>query len=191
MVRLKMVKTRLELEKPKIGLYPPTTCLVVTLSDIFKVNIMPVGLVGSPSLDPPTVGISVFESHYTYHLLNKFKEFTLNTVTKNLTEKITYLGSVSGKKENKLKKSNLTILPPSVIKTPILKECPVNMECKVIKKIKLGKYGYFIGEIVCSHITRGLIDSQGRIISEKLEPIVTLFFDYFAVKDYLGSFKHR
>ena len=61
MVKLKSVKTRLKLEKPKIGLYPSTTCLVVTLSDIFKVNIMPVGLVGSPSLDPPTVGISVLD----------------------------------------------------------------------------------------------------------------------------------
>lgn len=191
MVRLKSTKTRLKLGKPKIGLYPSTTCLVVTLSDIFKVNIMPVGLVGSPSLDPPTVGISVFDSHYTYHLLNKFKEFTLNTVTKNLVEKITYLGSISGRKKDKLKESKLTILSPLVIRTPILKECPVNMECKIIKKIKLGRYGYFIGEIVYSHITRGLLDSQGKIISQKLDPIVTLFFDYFAVENYLGSFKPR
>ena len=184
-------KIQLRLPRPFIGLYPSCSGIVVVRSDKFRVNLMPVGLIGSPSLSPPTIGVSVYKNHYTFSLLKRYKEFTFNLLDKNLVKKTIYLGSVSGKDVDKLRKSSLTLARPKIIETPILFESPINLECKIIREIDFSNYCYFIGEIVYSHITRKYFNRRNKlkIDFEKLHPVVTLFLDFYEVKNFLGRYK--
>lgn len=46
-------------------------------------------------------------------------------------------------------------------KTPIIKECPVNIECKVVKILEnMGTHTIFIGEVVVVHINQELEDKS-------------------------------
>ena len=52
-------KCQLKMPKPFIGLFPSCSGIVLCKSDKFKYNLMPAGLIGAPSLNPPTIGVSV------------------------------------------------------------------------------------------------------------------------------------
>ena len=184
-------KQPLNLRRPFIGLYPSCSGIIVTKNDKFDVNLMPVGLVGSPSLSPPMISISVYKKHYTYSLLKKYKEFTFNLINKALIKQTIYLGAVSGRKTDKLKESGLHVVKAEKINTPYIKECPINLECRVIKEIDFEKYGFFIGEIVYSHITKRFVDKTKKygLDLKRMGPVAALFLDFYEVRNYLGSYK--
>ena len=62
-------------------------------------------------------------------------------------------------------KNHLSILP-------LLKECPINLECKVRQSIVLGSHEMFIAEIVAIHADRDVMDDKRRPIIDKLKPLV-------------------
>ena len=62
-------------------------------------------------------------------------------------------GSVSGRKEDKFKKTGLTPQNGKVIGSFLIKECPVNLECRVVHQVNYeGSHKWFIGQIEAVHI---------------------------------------
>lgn len=183
-------KIELKLPHPFIGLYPSCSGIILVKNDVFKYNLMPVGLVGSPSLNPPTIGVSIYKGHYTYKLLSKSKEFTFNLIDEKLVNSTIYLGSVSGRNVDKLKKSGLHVKKSKIIETPILSESPVNIECKVIKKINIGNFGYFIGQILFTHISSDVYNKKEEFLIDfkKAKPVAALFLKFYGIKDFLGKY---
>jgi flavin reductase (DIM6/NTAB) family NADH-FMN oxidoreductase RutF len=77
----------------------------------------------------------------------------------------------------------------NIIDVPYIKNCPVNIECKVNSIIPLGSHDVFIAEVQCSHINENLIDENGKIHFEKARLISYSHGDYYpASKNALGHF---
>lgn len=76
-------------------------------------------------------------SRYTYQLIEKTGDFTVNIADEGDKEIVNYCGTVSGKTHDKFKEKNLTPLKSEYIKSPLIKECRINIECKVIAKVDL------------------------------------------------------
>jgi len=82
----------------------------------------------------PVFTVLVRPSRYTYKLIEEAGEFTVNMVPPRLKEVTRYCGAVSGRDHDKFKEKGLTALPSLKVKTPIIKECILHFECRVINK---------------------------------------------------------
>jgi len=50
---------------------------------------------------------------------------------------VAYCGEVSGREHNKFKESKLHLVKGKKVKVPVIKECRIYYECRVIHKLKL------------------------------------------------------
>ena len=71
----------------------------------------------------------------TYQMVEYADEFTINIpLDKDLKKELGYCGSKSGRDYDKIKECNLELKDSRVINTPILADCEMHYECKVIYK---------------------------------------------------------
>jgi len=56
-----------------------------------------------------------------------------------------------------------------VVKPPLIAECPINIECKLLSVQPVGDHDLFLGEAVAQHMDEDVLDESGRIIVEKLD----------------------
>ena len=73
-------------------------------------------------------------SRYTHGLIEKGKEFTVNVPTLEMEEVVSFCGTASGKDYDKFKEKNLTPFPGKKVKCPVIKECSIFYECRVVHK---------------------------------------------------------
>jgi flavin reductase (DIM6/NTAB) family NADH-FMN oxidoreductase RutF len=86
-----------------------------------------------------------------------------------------YCGIVSGANDpDKAKTCGFTLAPSTKISSPIIAECPMNFECKLYQELDFKGLYLFLGEVVETHIDESILDERGRIITEKLDPLVFL-----------------
>jgi flavin reductase (DIM6/NTAB) family NADH-FMN oxidoreductase RutF len=104
------------------------------------------------SRSPPLYGISVAPSRYSYELIEENKEFALNFLGFEHWKKLHYCGTHSGRKEDKIKNSSLSLEACKYIDTKMLKEAYANMECKLYEKVKLGDHKLFVGEVLAVYL---------------------------------------
>jgi flavin reductase (DIM6/NTAB) family NADH-FMN oxidoreductase RutF len=82
----------------------------------------------------PIFIVLVRPSRHTYKLIEETGEFTVNMVPPQLKEVVQYCGTVSGRDQNKFKEKQLTAIPSKKVKVPIIKECILHFECRVVYK---------------------------------------------------------
>ena len=70
---------------------------------------------------------------HTFPLLRRDMEFTVSVPTKNpLKKELAYCGTKSGRDGDKWAATGLTAAPGQVVKTPIVAQCGLHFECKVV-----------------------------------------------------------
>ncbi len=101
-----------------------------------KANIMVIGWGGINIFwGRPIFVVPVRKSRYTHGLIEESGEFTVSIpLNKNLKEALAFCGSKSGRDYDKFKECHLTPLPGKKISTPVIGECSLHYECKVVYK---------------------------------------------------------
>ena len=182
------MKTQLQ---QKDILFPVPSALVV--SGVGNdTNIATVAWVGMVSCIPPTLGISLHKNRHSLSLIRKTQEFTVNIPRQNDFEKTDYCGMVSGRNTNKFKDVGFSKIDGHRIKTPLIKECPFNLECKVIQEVEIGDWIFIIGEILEANIDSDCIDENGKVKIDEVDPLVYIptIREYWSIGEKLGdSFK--
>ena len=171
--------------------FPIPTTLVVSGNEK-EANIVTIVWSGIVSSTPPTIGISLYKDRYSLELIRATGEFTVNIPSAEFVKETDYCGIVSGKKTNKFSDTGFTPIPGSVVKSPIIKECPYNMECKVVQEIELGDWVLVLGEIVETHIDEDKIrDYKGKnkIDISKVNPLTYCagIREYWQLGDKVGK----
>lgn len=128
-------------------LLEPGPVVLVTTSYKGQNNIMTMSWHTMMDFEPPIVGCVISNRNFSFATLNKTKECVINIPTVNLAKKVVACGNTSGRKIDKFKKFHLTPKPATKIKAPLIEECYVNLECKVIDKKMVNKYNFFILEV--------------------------------------------
>ena len=126
-------------------------------------NVLAVAYCGNCSYDPPMVMVGIVPSRYSYQMIKESGCFTVNLVDKNYKEIFDYLGSHSKRDENKLDIMQVNMGEGIKVNAPILPDCPVNIECKVVDSIVTGSHEMFIGKIEYVHADAKLVDNEGNI----------------------------
>jgi len=146
-----MAKTERELLD---GLYalPSFPVVLVTVDK----NIMAAAAFHFYSFKPPCIMVGIKPENLTFGLISKKHEFCVNIPTKEQIDIVRTCGSVSGRKEDKFLKTGLTPQKGKEIDSFFIKECPVNIECRVVHEVQFeGSHRWFIGKIQAVHIDKG------------------------------------
>lgn len=133
-----------------------------------KNNALAVAYCGNCSYDPPMVMVGIVPSRYSYNIIKETGIFVVNLATKDQQEMFDYLGSHSGRDEDKLDKLNIKIEEGVKVNAPLLADCLVNIECKVIDSIMTGSHEMFIGKVEYVHANSELVDNKGDINFSKI-----------------------
>ncbi len=107
--------------------------LLVSLDQRGRPNAMTIGW-GSIGLywGKPIFVVPVRESRYTYGCINRAGDFTVNLLPRSLADLAAFCGTVSGRDHDKLAEANLTAAPSLSVKSPVIQECLLHYECKVV-----------------------------------------------------------
>lgn len=175
---------------PSDILFPVPAALVV--SGFFeKPNIITVAWIGIMSSSPPVLGISLKRNRYSLELISTTKEFTINIPQSSKFKEVDDCGIVSGKERNKFNDTGFTPQRSKKIKAPIIKECPFNIECRVIREVELGEWVMILGEIVETHIDNDKINNanENEIDIAKINPLVycATVREYWTLGNKLGN----
>lgn len=174
-------------KRPSTYLYPVPVVLATCGGE--QPNIITLAWVGTVCSDPPMVGIGVRPERYSHTLIKETGEFVINIPGEDLLEATDRCGHVSGRDVDKFAALGLTPEPASEVKTPLITECPVNMECKVVQRIPLGAHDLFLGEIVAVHVDEAVLDERRRRIDyDKAKPLVLTFADYRGLGEAIGTY---
>ena len=115
---------------PKITAFPmPSAVITVGTGD--EANLVTLAYVGKVCLDPPIIAISIQPKRHSYKLIESHNEFVINYPSTQQLKHTDYCGTRSGRDVNKWKDLNLTKEKASIVKVPMIKEFPLNMECRV------------------------------------------------------------
>ena len=113
---------------------------------------------------PPMVMVGIVPTRYTFELLKKIDNYSINIPTIELLEAIKICGSKSGRNVKKFDAAGLTPKTAQKISSYLIEECPVNLECHVVHKVDLqGTHVWFIGEIVAAHQEENYDRSQALL----------------------------
>lgn len=146
---------------PNTTLYPVPVVLITAGGD--QHNVMTCNRIASCSAEPPRLSISVRPSRYSHTLIREIGEFVVNIPTPEQQALTDYLGVVTGRKEDKIEIARLGLAPALNVKTPLLADCPVNIECVVEQAIDLDSHTLFIGRVLAVHVEETLLDAKGDV----------------------------
>lgn len=152
--------------KPGTMLYPVPAVLVTSHHDGID-NVCTVSWAGTVCTQPPMIGISLRPERYSYELIKKSMEFTVNVPDKRLAKAVDFCGVRSGRDMDKFEAVHLNKERAKKVKAPLIEQCPISIECKVIKIITLGSHHQFIGQVVIVHVEANLLDKKGALHLEK------------------------
>jgi len=175
--------------KPSNALYPAPVVLVTSVDEGGKPNIITLAWAANIVSVPPHVGISVGPQRYSNGLIHRTGEFVVNMPTSDILKETDYCGIVSGRKVDKFKDTKLSPVKATKVKPPLIKQCPVSIECKVKNIINIGSHDLFIGEVVTIEVDQEVLDQRKNIDFKKLKAITYSPFtgDYYSVGEKLGQ----
>ena len=107
--------------------------LLVSLDARRRPNAMTIGW-GSIGIfwAKPIFVVPVRESRYTYQCIEKTGDFTVNVLPRKLADLASFCGTVSGRDHDKFAEANLTAVASRHVKSPIIAECVLSYECRVV-----------------------------------------------------------
>ncbi|MFA5340815.1 MAG: flavin reductase family protein [Clostridia bacterium] len=151
----------------KAAVEPKSRVLVSVRDKNGRDNALVVACCCNCSIAPPMVMVGIMPSKYSYHMIKENPCFVINLVSKSQRDIYNYLGSVSGRDEDKL--SKISTKGGDIVNAAILTDCPVNIECTVIDSIVTGSHEMFVGRIECIHADENLINEKGEIDYSKID----------------------
>ena len=147
-----------------------------------KPNIITIAWTGIVNSNPPMTYISVRKERYSHSIIEKTGEFVINLCSEELAFATDFCGVRSGRDTDKFKEMKLTPERAEIVRCPMIKESPVNIECRVREIIELGSHDMFIADILKVHVDEQYIDRSGRIRLDQASLVAYNHGEYFGLK---------
>lgn len=147
-----------------------------------KPNIITIAWTGIVNSNPPMTYISVRKERYSHNIIENTGEFVINLCSEELAFATDFCGVRSGRDTDKFKEMKLTPERAEIVRCPMIKESPVNIECRVRKIIELGSHDMFIADILKVHVDEQYIDRSGRIRLDQASLVAYNHGEYFGLK---------
>lgn len=168
--------------------YPLPAVMVTCRDKDGNDNIITVAWTGTICTNPAMAYISVRPERHSYNMIKETGEFVINLTTKELTYATDYCGVKSGRDVDKFKECKLTKEDAVHVNVPMIKESPVNIECKVERIDELGSHHMFVAKVLAVHADEKYMDEKGKFDLAKADLIVYSHGEYYSMGEKLGTF---
>ena len=173
---------------PQTLIYPMPAYLIGANVD-GKPNFMTAAWCGIVCSDPATLSVSVQPRRYTHEGILQNRTFSVNIPSVELVKEADYCGIASGASIDKAKVCKFKVFYGNLGNAPLIEQCPVNLECKVVHTLSLGSHSLFIGRIEEVYVSDDCL-TDGKPDVEKIRPFVyckTLDSRYYALGNVIGK----
>jgi flavin reductase (DIM6/NTAB) family NADH-FMN oxidoreductase RutF len=179
-----------KLVKTGTYLFPTPTAMVSCAGVKTAPNIITIAWIGVVCSEPTVLSVSIRPGRHSYAQIKQTGEFVVNIPSESQLASLDFCGVASGRDVDKFKALGLTAMPASKVSAPLIKECPVNLECKVIDIRKLGTHDMFLGEVVAVHLDEEVLNEKGEIDIARLRPIAYCpqAAQYWSLKEPIGTY---
>ena len=169
-------------------IYPVPIVLTGAVVD-GKPTFTTIGDVGLMGIRPPLVYISSHTNHYLNQGILENECFSINFPTTKMLPLVDYCGQVSGRDVDK--GALFVVFSGDLKAAPLIMDCPVNLECELVKEFSIKHRQIFVGQVVQAHLDQELaVEKEGRIqIADlgQLDPVLYALDNcYYQVGNRIG-----
>jgi len=177
-------KTWRDLHRLYLGFVQPRPIAwASTLSRDGKPNLAPFSFYNMVSANPPVVLFSPAlnsrgEAKDTLRNVRETGEFVVATVTESNARAMNETSTEYPHDVSEFEAAGLTPLPAKVVRAHLVKESPINIECRVRQIISLGHEpgaGQVVfGDVLVLHIDDTILNDQGLIDADRLQAVARM-----------------
>ena len=157
------------LMSPQILLYPTPVVLVGANVDD-KPNFMAVAWCGVANSEPPMISVAIRHQRYTHGGITRNLTFSINIPSIDMVRETDYCGITSGAGVNKAASCHFKVFYGKLDTAPLIKQCPINLACKVVHILDLGSHSLIVGRIVETHVSESCL-TDGKPDVNKIKPL--------------------
>ena len=146
---------------------------------------MAVGWISRVNYQPPIIAVALNKAHHTNKGIIESKAFSVNIPDIDLVEQTDYMGLITGEKVDK---SEFFDLFYGGLRTPMIKQCPVSIECELRDIVDLPSNQIFLGNIIAVYTEeKYMTDNKPDI--RKIKPFTLTMPDnnFWGVGGHLGK----
>jgi len=175
--------------KPGNMVYPLPAVMVSCADKEGNHNIITVAWTGTVCTNPAMAYISVRPERHSYRMIRESKEFVINLTTEKLAYATDWCGVCSGRDFDKFKEMKLNAGKAETLEyAPIIEECPVNIECKVVEVKELGSHHMFLAEVKVVRVDESYMNENGKFELNKTGLLAYSHGEYFGLGKSIGTF---
>lgn len=151
----------------------PMPCVLVVGGTAEMADTLAVAWINIISSTPATIAMGLRKTRHTLEMIRLTGEFTVNVPDTSLAAAVDYCGTTPGRGRNKFAEAGLTLADAAVVKTPIIAECPFNLECRVMQEVEVGEYVLVLGEVVEAHADERVVRPGTDLVEmDALDPLI-------------------
>lgn len=166
----------------------PLPAVMVSCGDMKNSNIITVAWTGIINTNPAMCYISVRPERFSHELIKKNGEFVINLTTKELARATDWCGVKSGRDFDKFKERGLTKEKATIVKSPMIAESPISVECKVDKIVPLGSHDMITAKIVAINVSDKFVNEKGAFDISKCDLMAYANGGYYPLGKKIGQF---
>lgn len=129
------------------------------------VNAAPFSYFNVLGTDPPIVAIGIGDrssgdAKDTARNIADTGDFVVNMVDEDNAERMNISSADFAYGGGEVEAAGVTTAPSQVVRAPMIAESPVNMECRAVRTLEIGRTRVIIGEIVVLHVLGDAVDGE-------------------------------
>ena len=158
----------------------PGPIVLVSSKHDGKTNIMTLGWHTVLEFSPSLIGLMITAGNHSFRMIRDSGECVVNLPTTALTDNVVGIGNTTGAEIDKFAEFGLTAEKADKVGAPLIGECHASFECRLHDDALVGRYNFFIFEVVKAHVAPspkhpetlhytgdGVFMVSGRIISRR------------------------
>lgn len=175
--------------KPGTMVYPAPAALISCGSTPDCFNLLTVAWLGTICTNPPMLSISLRPERYSYDIIKREMQFTVNLTTADMVRATDWCGVKSGRDFDKFAQTGLTPLPGIENTCCMVGESPLSIECAVQDIMHLGSHDMFIARVVNVVADDRYIDPETGVFDMESAGLMSYIHGkYYAQGQRIGSF---
>jgi len=159
----------------------PTVC-ISTMSPEGISNLGPYSFVSPVSFEPPVIGVSVGKGKDTILNARQTGDFVVVPLTKSWMKEGIRSEMSLGRDQSEFEEVGLQRVISKKVKSPGVKEAPVNIECEYWDEIRVGDHIWLLGKVVHISAQEGAIKND-RLNLEELGSIGHIIGEEFTISE--------
>jgi len=133
-------------------------------------NFMTVAWGGIACGESPMLSVAIRHARHTLKGIRQNMTFSANVPSASQAKEADYCGIVSGSKADKARACGFKVFYGKLESAPLIEQCPVNLECRVVHILDLGSHSLVIGRIEETHVSEEcLVNGKPDVV--KINPL--------------------